>query len=182
MLRIISGKYRSRKIEQPDLEFTRPTTDRIREAIFSSIRQNIENKIILDLFSGSGAISFEAISNYCMKAIAVDNNNNAINIIKKNASILKANNIDIVKMDALQYLQNSTGRKFDYIFLDPPYDQYELLNNALQQIKINKYLNKNGLIIVETNDKSKIKIPDKFLIQKEKQYGKIFILFISKNN
>ncbi|ADN68716.1 16S rRNA (guanine(966)-N(2))-methyltransferase RsmD [Mycoplasmopsis fermentans] len=182
MLRIISGKYRHLNIEQPKTLETRPTMDRVREAIFSSIRFNLESACILDLFAGSGAFSFEALSNYAVKAIAVDNNNEAIKTIRNNALKLKAENIDIVKDDVLNYLQKNSGRKFDFIFIDAPYKEYQSVNKSLELIVDNKFLTKNGLVILETDNFLMIDIPKKLTIQKQRQYGKVNILFISNKN
>ncbi|WP_318023975.1 16S rRNA (guanine(966)-N(2))-methyltransferase RsmD [Mycoplasmopsis gallinarum] len=182
MLRIISGTHRRLTIEQPSSNKTRPTMDRVREAIFNTLRFDLENKIVLDLFAGSGAFGFEAISNGAMKAVLVDNDYEAVNVIKKNQEKLKINNLDIYKTDALTFLKNREGTVYDYIFLDPPYNEYELLNSVLNILKTKKFLSRNGLIILETNNPSKIIIPDGLTIQNQKQYGKVTILYLTLNN
>ena len=87
MLRVISGKYRHRLLEQPPFEITRPTMDRVREAIMSSLRNNIQGKIVLELYAGSGAMSIETISNGAAKAVVVENSHEAVKIIRKNISL-----------------------------------------------------------------------------------------------
>ncbi|WP_029512703.1 16S rRNA (guanine(966)-N(2))-methyltransferase RsmD [Mycoplasmopsis iners] len=182
MLRIISGIHRSRQLEQPDMSISRPTMDRVREAIFNSIRMNIKDKIVLDLFAGSGAFAFEAISNGAMKVFCVENNKNAINVIRNNKNTLKANNVQIEYTDVLNFLNSNQGKEFDYIFIDAPYLMYETVNQTLELINEFKYLNKNGLIIVETNDSKQIMLPKGLTIQNYKKYGKVDILYISNNN
>ncbi|WP_258408987.1 16S rRNA (guanine(966)-N(2))-methyltransferase RsmD [Mycoplasmopsis columbina] len=182
MLRIISGIHRSRLLEQPEENITRPTMDRIREAIFNSIRFKIKDAIVLDLFAGSGAFSFEAISNGAMKAIAVDNSFAATKVIEKNQNSLNVSNLEIYKQDVLAFLNNNGGKKFDFIFIDPPYKNYELINEILKTILHKEYLTKNGLIIVETNNSNLITIPEGLTVQNNKKYGKVEIIFVSNNN
>nr|WP_318023685.1 16S rRNA (guanine(966)-N(2))-methyltransferase RsmD [Mycoplasmopsis felifaucium] len=179
MIRIISGKYRHRQIEQPDTKNTRPTMDRVREAIFSSIRFEISEKIVLDLFAGSGSIGIEALSNGAMKAVLVDNDKNAIKTIKQNISSLGINNAEVFACNSLDFLQKFTGREFDFIFLDPPYAEYDLLNQCLELIKQNKFLSKFGQIIIETDDLDKIIVPSGLVVVKQKQYGQVYILYIN---
>ncbi|CAM9153696.1 16S rRNA (guanine(966)-N(2))-methyltransferase RsmD [Mycoplasma marinum] len=179
MLRIISGKYGGRQIEQPEMEITRATTDRIREAIFSSIQFDVPNSLVLDLFSGSGAFALEAVSRGAMKAIAIEKNSKAINIIKSNKDLLKINNMDIIKTDAISYVKSKSGAKFNLIFMDPPYEEIDLYNQTLEEIKKSNLLATNGYIILETDRAAELIIPDKFMIQKSKKYGKISVLLIS---
>ncbi len=179
MIRVISGKYRHRHLNWPKSNDIRPTMDKVREAIFSSIRMQIEGKIVLDLFAGSGSMAIESISNYAMKAVAVEKDKEAIKVIYENINSLQINNIDVFNMNALSFLKSKTGRIFDYIFVDPPYAEYDLLNECLRLIKTNNFLSTNGLIIVETNNNNKIEIPQGLMIQKNKKYGKVHILYIS---
>ncbi|TCG10500.1 16S rRNA (guanine(966)-N(2))-methyltransferase RsmD [Mycoplasma todarodis] len=179
MLRIIAGKYGGRQLEQPSLDTTRATTDRIREAIFSSIQFDIEGAIVLDLFSGSGAFSFESVSRGAMKSIAIEKDRKAASVIEHNKQTLKITNVDIFKMDALSYIKSKAGAKFNFIFVDPPYEDTELYNETLSAIKSSDLLGQNGYIILETDDPKKIVIPEGYMVQRTKKYGKISVLFIS---
>ncbi|VEU78319.1 16S rRNA (guanine(966)-N(2))-methyltransferase RsmD [Mycoplasmopsis columbinasalis] len=181
MLRIISGIHRSRKLEQPPLSITRPTIDRVREAIFNSIRSQVPNALVLDLFAGSDAFALEAISNGAMKAVCVENHPQALSAIKTNVANLKINNLELVNTDVLSFLAKG-GKEFDIIFLDPPYERYELLNSALQNIVDNKFLTTNGLVIVETNDQMQVQVPEGLLVRNTKKYGKVFVLYLAQNN
>ncbi|WP_406617576.1 16S rRNA (guanine(966)-N(2))-methyltransferase RsmD [Mycoplasmopsis adleri] len=178
MLRIISGKYRHRQIDQPNTTNTRPTMDRVREAIFSSIHFQIEGKIVLDLFAGSGSFGIEAISNGAMKSVLVDNNGDAINTIKNNLSKLEIHNAEVFQKNAIDFLTNMTGREFNFIFVDPPYAEYDLLNQSLNLILQNGFLAKYGQIIVETDNPDKIILPKGLTYAKEKKYGQVYVLFI----
>jgi 16S rRNA (guanine966-N2)-methyltransferase len=181
MLRIIAGKYRKSLLEQPDIKNTRSTTDRVRESIFNCIQYQIQEAIILDLFSGSGAMAIESISRGAMKAICVDNSKEAISIIKNNSAKLSINNMDIYNQDALNFLNAKKGTKYDFIFLDPPYKDVTLLNNVLLILSQESFLNQYGQIIVETQEDnfSSILIPEKLIIDKVKNYGKTMIIFIN---
>lgn len=181
MLRVIAGKYGKRMIEQPPLEITRPTMDRVKEAFFSMIQFDIPGSIVLDLFSGSGALAIESVSRGAIKAIAVDKNREAVKIIEKNISALGINNISVMQADVVEYLKRLNGSKFDFIFMDPPYKDLELYNSVLQGIYDNKLLKPQGLIILETSTPSQIKIPEGFTIQKQRKYGISNILLVANN-
>ncbi|QKT05485.1 16S rRNA (guanine(966)-N(2))-methyltransferase RsmD [Mycoplasma sp. OR1901] len=177
MLRIISGIYRNRLIQEPDLKTTRPTTNKVREAIFSSLQFKIVDKNVLDLFSGSGALSIEAISRGASKATAIEKNREAFKILSSNIHSLKISNIRALNIDAKDYL-NKSSETFDFILLDAPYDQYQLVNEILEKIDQKSLLNSGGEIILETNKVSEIIVPENFRIFKQKRYGRIDILYI----
>lgn len=181
MLRIIAGKYKGSLIQQPNKKNTRATTDRVRESIFNCIQNEIEDKIILDLFSGSGAMAIESISRGAMKAISVDNSKEAFLVIKNNSDKLNINNIDIINQDCMNFLKSKQGTKYDIIFLDPPYKEISLLNTVLEYLAKNSFLNKYGKIIIENSEENflKIAIPNKMIIDKIKNYGKVNIIFIN---
>ncbi|MGY6171848.1 16S rRNA (guanine(966)-N(2))-methyltransferase RsmD [Candidatus Mycoplasma pogonae] len=180
MLRIIAGKYKGIKIDYPDLEITRPTTDKVREAIFSSIQFEVQNSICLDLFSGSGAMAIEAVSRGATKVIATEKNRKVFQVLNKNIKKLNINNIEIFNTDAITFLEHKKNIEFDFIFLDPPYELFDILNQSLALIKAHKLLKKHGIIILETNDIDQIVLPKHFLIQKTKVYSKTKILFITQ--
>ena len=181
MLRVIAGKYRTRHLEQPALSVTRPTMDRVKEAIFSMIQFDLENSIVLDLFSGSGALSIEAISRGAMKAIAVEKSSEAVRVINKNIESLKINNMSVFQSDVITYLDRLNGMKFDFIFMDPPYKELSLYNQTLELIAKNNLLKETGLIILETSKVQEIVIPEGFTIQKQKKYGISNVLLIANN-
>ncbi|TDV23065.1 16S rRNA (guanine966-N2)-methyltransferase [Mycoplasmopsis mustelae] len=178
MLRIISGSLRNRKILQPDLKITRPTTDKVREAVFSSLQFKIVGKNFLDLFSGSGAIAIEAFSRGAKKVVAVEKNREAFHIVKTNLDTLNiSNQIEAIHSDALVFLTKNQS-KFDFIYLDTPYLDYQLMNDVLALIMQQKILNDDGEIIVETNKITEVKVPLGFKIYKTKRYGKVDILYL----
>ena len=131
-MRIISGKYKGKKLEGFNIIGTRPTMDRVKESLFGMIQNYINGSIVLDLFAGSGALGLEAISNGAKKCYFIDNNIEAIKTIKNN-SINVQEDLEIINTDYKKFLKN-TNEKFDIIFLDPPYEANNL-NKALRIIE-----------------------------------------------
>ena len=136
MLRIISGKYRHLKIESPDTDKTRPTTDRVREALMSALSLYLEDAYVLDLFAGSGALGLESLSRGAAHVVFCDNSPLAVNTIKKNLAFLKETNARVILSHYEKTLKilKDEGKKFDIVYVDPPYknhDAYEKVRNLL---------------------------------------------------
>ena len=154
-MRIIAGNNKAKRLNSPKTKNTRPTLDRVKEALFSIISNYIENAVVLDLFSGTGNLGLEAISRGASFAWLNDSNNLAISTIISNTQLTKKENyVKIAKKDCTkclaQIVQNDL--KFDVIFLDPPYDSMF----GIQTLKIideskDKILKENGIIIYETD-------------------------------
>ena len=115
-IRVVGGEHRGRKIKQPPKSITRPTMDRVKEAMFNVIQFKIRGSICLDLFAGSGSLSIEAVSRGAMKSVAIDKSNDAINVINENLETIGINNVQVVKRDVVDYVRSAKGLKFDYIF------------------------------------------------------------------
>lgn len=173
MLRIISGKYRHLKIEAPDTDRTRPTTDRVREALMSALGGNIENALVLDLFAGSGALGLESISRGAKEVIFVDKAPIAIKTIKKNISNLKIENARVLMLDfekALKLLAEE-NLKFDIIYLDPPYKMKEVYSLVREMLIDLDLLNKNAILVEESNEAFK----GEYGKSKDYKYGTVHI-------
>lgn len=174
-MRVISGKYKGKKLKGFDIDGTRPTMDRVKESLFSVIQNYIEGSVILDLFAGSGSLGIEAISNGAKSAYLIDNNTKLIDIIKENTHGMNEE-IHIIKGDYNDILKIISDIKFDIIFLDPPY-KLNLINDCLNKIYEYNLLNKNGIIVCEYEDENVQS--NYFELYKEKKYGtkniKIFI-------
>ena len=160
-LRLIGGK----RLQSPNNIYTRPTTLRVREALFNILNDRVENSNWLDLFSGTGAISCEAYNHGARKIVAIEKNKNISKICLKNLYSLqdidnRKNDIDIICKDVLNWTKPNYERnlssknldlnkfKFDFVYLDPPYDAnfHELV---LNQIFNCNFLNKNSIVICE---------------------------------
>lgn len=172
-MKIISGKYKGRILKGFDIIGTRPTMDRVKESLFSMIQDYIKDSIVLDLYSGTGNLAIESISNGAKEAYLVDNNKIAIKTIKENIKMLNINNANVIYSNATDILNNFIIQKqvFDIIFLDPPYNTNEL-DKVLNIINNNTgIISQNGLIICETEldiDYSKY---NNLNIFKERKYG-----------
>lgn len=172
MIKIHAGKYKGQLIDMVNLPTTRETAQMVKVAVFNSLYQIYGN--VLDLFAGSGAYGITASSLGASNVYFIDNNKTAIKTIKNN--LVKLNiDAEVKHTDYMEFL-NKNKVKFDFVFLDPPYnfDHYELLIDNLT-----KHLNGNGKIVLEINKNVKVKIDLlKYEIIKEKNYGlkKVIIL------
>lgn len=164
-MRIISGKYKGKKLEGFNIEGTRPTLDRVKESLFGMIQTYIQNSQVLDLFAGSGALGLEAISNGAKTCYLIDNNKEAIKTIKQNSQNFDED-LKIINIDYKRFLKE-TNEKFDIIFLDPPYKENQM-DKSLRIIEERDLLNKEGIVICEYemgNPKTNLNLI------KEKSYG-----------
>ena len=180
-MRVISGKYKGKNIIGYDIEGTRPTQDRVKENLFNIINFKLENKVILDLFSGSGNLAFEALSRGAKYAYLNDNNVEAIKVINKNIDNLEINNIKVLKNDyqkTLLYLKNN-NIKLDIVFLDPPY-KTNYIEKSIELISKYDLLNEKGLIICESDSIDKIIYPDNYKCLVDKKYGDKYIVILEK--
>ena len=176
-MRIVGGKYRHRIIIYPDdASHTRPTKDRVREAIFSALG-DISGARVLDLYAGSGAMGLEALSRGASHATFVDISLVAIKVIKDNISNLKIDNseYEVIKnrdINALEFLKQK-GEKFDLIILDPPYEegQYE---DIVTKLNNDGLLSENAIIVMEANRPIKLENID-YKKNKEYHYGEIMV-------
>lgn len=171
-MRVITGSARGRKLEQLSGDDVRPTTDRVKEAVFSIIQFDIEGRRFLDLFAGSGQMGIEALSRGAAEAVFVDNRRESIEIVKRNLASVKLANGRVVQSDSISFL-NTNKAEFDFMFLDPPYGT-GLLQSALEKAEAS--MKKTGLIICEYPIGEQL--PDKlgeFVRYRDYKYGKIGI-------
>ena len=147
MLRIIAGKYRSRKLKEIKSKDIRPTQAKVKKSILE-ILEPFSDKEVLDLFSGSGALGIEALSRGAKKVISIEKNIKCINFIKKFSKELGFS-IETLKSD-VYYSLKKIDLKFDIIFADPPYD-FEIVKykDLISIISYNKILKKEGIIVIE---------------------------------
>ena len=144
-VRINAGVWRSRLLKFPDVEGLRPTPDRVRQTVFNWLGQDLTGKICLDLFAGTGVLGFEALSRNAKDVTMVENSSLAFKALKQNQDALKAENCQILNIDALQFLVSNT-QKFDVIFCDPPY-QKDWLTKLLPLL--HAHLNTDGVVYAE---------------------------------
>ena len=180
-MRIIAGTARGTKLYTlPGLE-TRPTLDRVKESIFNIIQNHIKDSCVLDLFAGSGAIGLEMISRGAKKAVLCDKSIDAIKIIQKNVTKTHMEKkVEIYNTDFKACIEKVMEQKFDLIYIDPPYAT-DYIEQSLRLIKDFKILNTEGIIILETDDESRILKEIKNIdveIKDKRKYGRASIIFL----
>jgi len=178
-VRIIGGSMRGRKINFSDGEGLRPTLDQVRETLFNWLTTDIHDAVCLDLYAGSGAIGFEAISRGAKSVIMVDASSKVTNNLKENSQNLSIENTVIVNQKAENYLENNQ-LLFDLVFLDPPFEK-GMLNSILN--KIQSHLSENALIYVEQEKSdSTTEFGDEWEVIKSKKTSRFCYALIALKN
>jgi 16S rRNA (guanine966-N2)-methyltransferase len=188
-MRIVTGKFKGREIISPPKSIElRPTSDRVREAIFDVIRFNIADSVFLDLFAGSGAIGIEAISEGAKFSVFVEKNPVALRVIRQNIKMLGIENQTLViKQDVLNFIKSpfsfeSFKEKFDFVFLDPPYAS-KLAGQTMQTLVNFPFLKSDSIIIAEHAEEEilpdDLKGVNSFKRFREKKYGNIVVSYYS---
>lgn len=180
-MRVISGVSRGLKLDSPDGLDTRPTLDRVKEALFSMLFDKVTDADVLDLFAGSGALGIEALSRYAKSCTFTDSNPKAVEVIKANLKKTPFSDSAAVHLtDAISFLRK-TDAKYDIIFLDPPYAM-GLYDEVFSVIKERSLLKKGALVVAECDISHNIE-PLGFNIIKDKTYGKVklYILEVAQH-
>ena len=174
-MRVIAGSARSLKLTAPKGLAVRPTTDRIKETLFNIISADIYGCSFLDLFCGSGAIGIEALSRGAKEAVFVDESPVSIECTKSNLAFTRlAGNADVIRSDSVSAVRRLSNekRRFDIIFMDPPYDK-ELEKQVLEQEAFCDILNEDGIVSVEADTNTAFDYTDEcgLTVYREKVYG-----------
>ena len=180
-MRVITGKARGVVLKTPEGMQTRPTTDRVKEALFSIIQFDIPGCRVLDLFGGTGQLGIEALSRGAKSAVFVDASDAACKLIKENLKRTKLeNDAKVVRSDYMEYLRRCR-ETFDVIFLDPPYAEV-FLENSLNCITEIDILQTNGIIVTERPLEKELSwdIPG-YTRSKDYKYGNTLITLYRKN-
>lgn len=180
-MRVISGFKKGHKLKQPKTEFTRPTEDRIKESVFNIIGSIDEDSEILDLFAGSGAIGIEFLSRGAKKAYFIDDSSLAISTIKENLKHTKLNDQAVVikgkDKNVIEKLANQ-NKSFDYIYLDPPFDDTLLLKNSITLLFEKNIVKNKSLIIIEHKSDYKVEENENYEIKDVRRYGNKSVTFL----
>jgi len=171
-MRVITGSARGRRLKELEGMETRPTTDKVKESLFSIIQFDIEGRRVLDLFAGTGQLGIEALSRGAAECVFVDRRQDAVELIRENVKLCGLEDAARIKKgDALAYLKS--GEKFDLIFLDPPYAT-DLLDQALEQIARFDICRGHGIIVAESPaDHTLPPVEPPYSLYREYRYGKI---------
>ena len=183
-MRIITGSARGTKLATLEGEATRPTAERVKEAIFSMIQFDLPDSHVLDLFAGSGQLGLEALSRGAEKAHLVDRSAEATAIIKHNAQKTHLwDRCRVVTMDFADYIRGTKGEKFDFVFLDPPYGS-GMLKAALEKLAESELLADGAWIFCEdeTDDifGGDETLAARFNVEKQNRYGRVFITVLTR--
>lgn len=183
-MRVISGKCKGRVLYSPKNKLIRPTSDKIKEFIFDYVGgEAIQDAVVLDLYSGTGNLSIEALSRGAQFAVLVDNSTDAIRLIYRNLELTKLlSQSQIVKKDALRYLKKAINQKnrYNLIFADPPYfiNDYQ---NIIEYIGSDDLLQKGGFFILEHSSQKKFDAQPLLLqFKTTKVFGDTAISFYKK--
>lgn len=182
-MRVISGTARGKKLTTLEGLETRPTLDRVKESVFNILQFNIKDSRILDLFSGSGALAVESLSRGAKQAVLCDDSAKAVKVINRNLEDTRLKDkTKIINKDYIEALNDLKKEKFDIVFLDPPY-KTDYIYKSIDKIIEYDLLAEEGIIVAETDDKSKIeeiKNIKNIEIYDTRRYGIVFIIFIRK--
>ena len=181
MMRIITGSARGTKLDTLEGENTRPTAERTKMAIFNTLQFDIEGRRILDLFGGSGQMALEALSRGAESAYICDYEQDAFNIIKKNAQKTKLfDRVRLVCTDFKTALKNLSGKeKFHIIFLDPPY-RSNYIEVALKLICEGELLENGGFVVCETDTVTPCS-HESLSLYRHSKYGRAYVTILQNN-
>lgn len=173
-MRIISGKYRGKKLLSPKDDRVRPTTDMVKENVFNLLGGDVVDSSFLDLFAGSGAIGIEAISRGAKRVVFVDKDRESMDYVRRNLTLI-GESAETMTSNYLSAINRLKGNKFDIIYVDAPYDMH-IIDDVLTAIKSNEILTLNGQVIYEslakTNQKSEL---TDYELAKSRKYGSVII-------
>jgi 16S rRNA (guanine966-N2)-methyltransferase len=162
-VRVIAGKFRSRRLKTPKTLRVRPTSDRLRETLFNILGPAIEESLFLDLYAGTGAVGIEALSRGARQVILVESHPKTAQLIRENLQALQiVAGAELIEQPALRALEKIVSRRLmaDFIFLDPPYDHEEEYSLVLDFLDSSHLIAPLGMVIVEHC--AKTELPDRF--------------------
>ncbi|HIF9153455.1 TPA: 16S rRNA (guanine(966)-N(2))-methyltransferase RsmD [Photobacterium damselae] len=177
-VRIISGQWRGRKLPVHDVEGLRPTTDRVKETLFNWLAQDIYQAKCLDLFAGSGSLSFEALSRGAESLTMIELDQKAAAQLKQNLTAIGATNATLHNTNSVNFL-NQAGTPHDLVFIDPPFRK-DLIQQVITALEANHWLSPNALIYIEAEKElGSIDVPPSWHLYREKNAGQVcYRLFI----
>ena len=171
-LRIIGGRFRGRKLPVPAQPGLRPTSDRVRETLFNWLQPVIAGSRCLDLFAGSGALGFEAVSRGAEVVVMIERSQAVIQTLQTGACTLGAPGVRVQRADALRWL-SGPAELFDIVFLDPPFDQ-DLLGSTCALLSANGWLAARGLIYLEAPASQQLPVlPSDWTLVRDKRAGRV---------
>lgn len=171
-MRIIGGRWRGRQLTFPELDGLRPTGDRIRETLFNWLAGIVPDSRCLDLFAGSGALGFEALSRGAQHATLIEKNPKAAAQLISNATLLQAPQAEIVQTSALSFLGQTAKQTYDLIFIDPPFAE-SLWQPVIDALDSHQWLNDHAYIYIETPLDLAVSAPANWVEYRHKKSGQV---------
>ena len=180
-MRVITGTARGRRLKELEGMETRPTTDRVKEGLFSAIQFEIEGRKVLDLFAGTGQLGIECLSRGAASAVFVDRRADAVKLIRENLKLTElADRARVVAGDSMEFLK-SLKERFDIVLLDPPYAA-GLLEPAIAHLTAFDILNPQGIIVAEHPAERSLQPPAApYRVRRAYRYGKIAVTVICRD-
>lgn len=164
-----------------DLPGLRPTTSRVRETLFNWLQNDIPGARCLDLFAGSGALSFESASRGAASVTMLETQNQAVRILRENIQTLNAGQVQVLPSDALSWLSATATETFDVVFIDPPFDS-DYLAQACRLLETQGYLSEHACIYLEMNRKQDLPpLPKSWTVVREKKTGQVGYYLVRHN-
>ena len=183
-MRIISGEARGRTLFAPAGDQTRPTSDKLRGSLFNILNGRVENAEVLDLFGGTGALALEALSRGAARAVIVDSSRAAIDVIRRNAGNVLKDALDeralILKKDYRSAISAVPERRFDLVFLDPPYRMLDAYDDAVARLDRAGALAGDAVIVCERRHDAAIHLPEDFEVYDSRNYGETAVDFVRR--
>ena len=183
-LRIIGGEWRGRKLNFPESEGLRPTPDRVRETLFNWLASYVPGGRCLDLFTGSGALAFEALSRGAIHATMIDNAPAVIHQLRQNIQDLKTQHAELITGSALEWLESRSSdleSQYDVVFLDPPFHK-GLAQLCCQLLEQKNLLSDHAMIYLETEQElTDPQVPESWQLYREKHAGQVTYRLYERN-
>ncbi len=186
-MRIVGGKYRGKKIISPSHQGTRPTSDRTRETIFNILLHNpafgqgvLVDRVVLDVFAGTGALGFEALSRGAKSVTFIENDRTALSLLYENMKVFQLSPDCVLEQDATD-IKVTPPIPYDLIFLDPPYHQ-NLLPPTLSQLFVQGWFAKEAVVVIEIAKEDPFVLPSFLQLEMERNSGRTKILFCKNIN
>ncbi|HBT20039.1 MAG TPA: 16S rRNA (guanine(966)-N(2))-methyltransferase RsmD [Peptococcaceae bacterium] len=180
-MRIIGGKYKGRRLKTPkDNKIIRPTSDRVKEAIFNILGEKVQNSRVLDLFCGTGSLGLEALSRGASHVVFVDKSSLSLKLVKSNLELIgECEKALLIKSDVFKAFGRLAAEKkvFDVVFVDPPYKE-RFHKAILEELALKGLMEKEGVVVYETSKKYEFAEPiPLFVMTRSKGYGDTKVSF-----
>ena len=175
-MRVVGGEFRGRRLDGPKGAGTRPTSDKVREALFS-ILGDVDGARVLDLFAGTGALGIEAVSRGAAQAVLVERDRRMVDVAANNAQAVDGlgQRIKVLRGDAKRFLTDYADAPFDLAFIDPPYKDAERLAGELADL-LPRVLTKTATVVTESDRRSPLELSEnRFALRSEHRYGDTLI-------